>query len=816
MTASRIRRSVVELTALLLVAALAVFGVTRAHAAVTGNFEIDGNIAASSALDWSNVPAAQPIGIDPVGNPDESIFFNGSKEADPSGWQVHGSGQPTGKDDIGYQFAYAHKYNKKDYAFFGFERRATNGTTWYVVELNQKGDTVNSHGVAIPQRSTGDIELVITQQGNGDFTVVTSVAVYQNGAYHVVNNGVDGMQNTGLITPIDSNDPVATSNGKIPAGHFAEVAVDLTSLAGLSESCDLLPFKVINARSKTSTADTAEVKDYMTPVPIHEDTDCATLHITKDGPNQNPAPGATFTISPDPRTGSGSAVTVTDGADAGNGNDIADPDGQANGVLNIQAEPGVDYTVTETSPPPGYFLGATTQITHTADTNTTVNFAFTDPLGSVTFYKTDNGEEPAPLCCATFHIVATSGAAKDADYSADITDNGTGDADSTEGTITVDNLLKGGYDITETDPPSGYSLDSSTKSFTIGPGAQNKDVTVESAFKDEPLPENTPVLHLLKTNSPTGTVAPGDEITYTVSWWNTGNAPATQQLVTDALPAQVDYVSNTGSATFDPTTGPSGTLTVGPVDIADGTSALNAAGSFEVTVTVKSGTAGEAVVNTAHLGDLSSTVQNDVEGVSPPPPAGHMRLHKTVSPTGSAEYGDTLTYKLKATAVGTLDEPNAVVSDVVPSGTTYVAGSAGCVGTPCTASFNAAKNKVSWALGAMAAGTSRSVSFKVTIDTPEGDSTGAIPASKVHNIGLVTTDNDPSTPSNKVVTPITEVLGTKIVKHHHTPQTEPSRTPTLPMTGENVLALLGAALILIGAGSAVAIGAAGEPYRRKH
>ena len=71
---------------------------------------------------------------------------------------------------------------------------------------------------------------------------------------------------------------------------------------------------------------------------------------------------------------------------------------------------------------------------------------------------------------------------------------------------------------------------------------------------------------------------------------------------------------------------------------------------------------------------------------------------------------------------------------------------------------------ITWELGDMAAGTSRQVTFKVTIDRPAALPDGGIPAVDILNAGAVESARTPFTPSNEVVTPVTEVLGVKVPK----------------------------------------------------
>jgi len=58
---------------------------------------------------------------------------------------------------------------------------------------------------------------------------------------------------------------------------------------------------------------------------------------------------------------------------------------------------------------------------------------------------------------------------------------------------------------------------------------------------------NLPYLNLIKTSSPEGVVEPGDEITYTICFSNSGLIAATGVVITDLIPANTTYV--TGSVT---------------------------------------------------------------------------------------------------------------------------------------------------------------------------------------------------------------------------------------------------------------------------
>jgi hypothetical protein len=205
---------------------------------------------------------------------------------------------------------------------------------------------------------------------------------------------------------------------------------------------------------------------------------------------------------------------------------------------------------------------------------------------------------------------------------------------------------------------------------------------------------------------------------------------------------------------------------------------------------------GGVLVNTARFLDLQDTTSHVV-------PSGDLALVKEVSPVAGhgvvVNFGDKLTYKLTATATGQLDQTDGVVKDFLPgrdpahpkSGdTTYVAGSAKCIGAgTCIVSGPDANGLITWHLGAMAAGSSRQVTFQVIINDVTGPA-GTTVAEDIINQGTVQTAETPVTPSNVVVTPVSKVLPVKIG-----PKELPHTGATLPV-GPTV----GGGLLLLGLG----------------
>ena len=85
-----------------------------------------------------------------------------------------------------------------------------------------------------------------------------------------------------------------------------------------------------------------------------------------------------------------------------------------------------------------------------------------------------------------------------------------------------------------------------------------------------------------------------------------------------------------------------------------------------------------------------------------------MELAKSVD-KNSGFAGDVLTFVIVYQNTGSLGASAVVISDFIPAGTIYVAGSASAGG-----SFDG--NKVSWNIGSLVPDANGSVQFKVTVE----------------------------------------------------------------------------------------------------
>lgn len=293
-----------------------------------------------------------------------------------------------------------------------------------------------------------------------------------------------------------------------------------------------------------------------------------------------------------------------------------------------------------------------------------------------------------------------------------------------------------------------------------------------------------------KTSTPaSGTTVPANStIAYTVVVTNTGNVALTNKPVVDTLPSFVTVQGSPSDGGVVSGDGRTITWTV--------TLAPSASKTFTYTGLVAANATGTLVNKVTFLGLEATTTHTVTSTTVSRTSTRNLKLDKSVSPTGPAEYDDTLTYSLTVTALGDAGQTAVVVTDAIPAGTTYVGGSITCVDAgACTATV--ANGVARWELGAMAAGATRTVKFAVRITPP--DDGEAAPARDIVNVGSVSSAEVGATKSNEVVTPVVAVLG---VKTGRTPRSEipDVLARTGPFDDAESLAVFAGLLILTGAG----------------
>ncbi len=225
------------------------------------------------------------------------------------------------------------------------------------------------------------------------------------------------------------------------------------------------------------------------------------------------------------------------------------------------------------------------------------------------------------------------------------------------------------------------------------------------------------------------TARPGDELIYTITYSNDGDADATSVDIADVVPASATYVSATGAGLFD---GVSVSWMIGTVP-------PGGSGSVSFTVLLDdvfaAGTTNVTNVATADSAELATVTSNQVVTVVQASPA--FTLTKAVD-RGAANPGDVVTYTLTYSNNGDAAATGVAISDVVPGRTTFLSAS-----SPGQLSAGV----VTWGLGTVDSGASGSVTFSVQLDAVFPPGTNV-----VTNVGTIDSSETGVVQSNEVST----------------------------------------------------------------
>ena len=252
------------------------------------------------------------------------------------------------------------------------------------------------------------------------------------------------------------------------------------------------------------------------------------------------------------------------------------------------------------------------------------------------------------------------------------------------------------------------------------------------------------------------TATAGDPIGFTLSWGNSGAGKATGVVVTDSLPGaggldwSIDGSTDTGSTCKIAGAVGSQVVTCNVGDIAAKTAVSG-------TVHVTSDTTADAcgtVNNTGHIASTNDGSANALASVRVQCPS-DLTIQKSVAGNTngtdpdlhvpSAKIGDTLTYTLAYSGFGPIH--NAVITDDVPAGLAFIAGSACVVASaplPCDTTdpnfqfVGVVGGVLTWQAAALPDPASGSVTFKVTVLT-----TAAEQPQPIVNTGTIDSDDTP-------------------------------------------------------------------------
>jgi len=331
-------------------------------------------------------------------------------------------------------------------------RYQPNGNASENIELKQGLSGVCT-GSDLLARTPGDKLIAIDYLGGGSavqFHVLTWVA---NGAcfvandpapcwgatvVHITNSGfAEGGVNGTAISA--ANNPI--SGVALKAGQFAEFGVNLSD-AGIIGSTPCAGFSQTIWESRSSGSSfVSSTKDITV-----EDKDislCGTATVTKVGDDGNTQEGAVLTLY----EGSDTTGTVVGSCTVdGDGNCVNDNGTTVFPPSFADLQPGT-YTIDETTVPAGYGTDPALPDTFEVVAGEDTSLSYTDPRLEGALKIVKNSTKGS--------AVANDGAVFSYD-SSQVTDNGTGDEDSTVGVVCVSGLTPGDYTVNEVSPPTGY------------------------------------------------------------------------------------------------------------------------------------------------------------------------------------------------------------------------------------------------------------------------------------------------------------------------------------------------------------------------
>lgn len=602
-----------------------------------GGFQIEGDLVATSpALDWQT--ADPQHATDGTGAQDPTVYQTSSKENDPVSTWVSGTGAPPGKSDIGNHYWFDQVVDSHQWGYFAWDREKGTGTEYYFLELNQKPNSTNDP--ARPDRTVGDVRLMVHDHGNGTIDIASVETWTSNGWADVEPIAAEAATNAAVIPAagLPWGSPFADKkDGSLGPEQFIEMALDLTAM-NLIPTCPAA-FTTVNFRSVTGNAGKMpdgeteadfsgkNLKDFISPLTVSLDK-CADLKILKyDSDGTTPLKSVQFTITPSPLTGTGS-LTATDGA----ANDLKADGTQAaaDGVIEFfKTVPGVEYTVHEVAAPTGYIADVDQKVTPAPYASVSVSFTNKHVLTDLAVKKVDAADATKVLKDAKFALWMESNGKDGLQMvavgatPADTAVSGGTCTTAVDGTCKVTGLDFGTYYWQEVSPPPGYKMPVANVSAAIAvtPAVAGTTMTA-TVFQDE---AQTGALAITKSNSPTETeaLAYGETITYTLTVTATGDLTQENVVVTDNIPGYDASYPTSGKTTYVAGSGKctSGATCTAVYDatnhlltwaIGDMTAATPVTLTFQVTVDVVATTgpvAAETIWNAGAVKSDQTTIQ---------------------------------------------------------------------------------------------------------------------------------------------------------------------------------------------------------------
>ena len=212
----------------------------------------------------------------------------------------------------------------------------------------------------------------------------------------------------------------------------------------------------------------------------------------------------------------------------------------------------------------------------------------------------------------------------------------------------------------------------------------------------------------------------GNTVTYTVNVENLSTQVATNVLITDVLPIGVTYVAASATGPGATYNGPTRTLTW-TIPTLNGGANTNL--SFQATV--DGGTAGSTITNNAVLTSLDQTednAANNTGSANIDPVAFDVSVVKSVS-ASNPEEGSEVTYTISVENTSGSAGTGIVITDIVPTGVTYVPGSINAPPGIVTDENNPSTTGLTWSIASLGAGVDVDLTFRAVVGAGTAGST---------------------------------------------------------------------------------------------
>jgi uncharacterized repeat protein (TIGR01451 family) len=569
--------------------------------------------------------------------------------------------------------------------------------------------------------ATNSLPTVWTDAGGGDYTITipsltpgqSQVLTFATDIDNPVPGGVDEISNT-----VTANDDGTNGGDPTPGNNTAtdtntlnaapDIAVTKTDGVTLVETGDLLTYTIdvsnIGNQTATGVVVTETVPAHTTYVDTgssawscpNGSTGGTTCLFTIPSLTASSTSNLVFRVQVDTSipTGVNSIINTVIAADDGNnGTDPTPANNTATDTDTLNAAPDLTVTKTNgiTTTTPGSINAYTITITNNGD-QTATGVLVTDTLDGETSYvsSSDAGSEVSGVVTWPTFTLAP-GASVNRTVTIQVNPLISAGVENIVNTVVVADDGNNGPDENPSD-----NTDTDTDTLTAAPD-----------------------LEISKSDSLTAT-GTGQQLSYIISYTNSGNQAATNVVITETVPNNATYVA-TGSSAWScadgAIAGTNCTLNLGTLAAGDSGNA-----TFNVLVDSSVPTGVTSITNTVTITDdgangadptPGNNTSTDIDTLNAVP---DLALTKTDGET-TVVPGDTLSYTIAYTNNGDQTASGVIITETVPANTTYVAtGSSAwsCVdgaiaGTVCTIT-----------IGEVASGSAGNAVFRVEVDPSVG------------------------------------------------------------------------------------------------